>query len=77
MDLNENTRLSDIIAEYPWLPEALQTIDSRFRIISSPLGKLLIRTATLGDASKRAGYPVDTVVSELQKLIAAHEEAGS
>ena len=73
MDFNENTRLRDILAAYPWLPDTLVQMDSRFKIIQTPIGKLLIRTASLGDACKKAGYPLDLVVQELKKLIAAHE----
>ena len=73
MDFNENTRLGDILAAYPWLPDTLVQMDSRFKIIQNPIGKLLIRTASLGDACKKAGYPLDLVVQELKKLIAAHE----
>lgn len=73
MDFNENTRLRDILAAYPWLPDTLVQMDSRFKIIQNPIGKLLIRTASLGDACKKASYPLDLVVQELKKLIAAHE----
>lgn len=74
MEVNEHTKLSDIVAAYPWLPETLIKMDSRFKIINSPIGKLLMRTATLGDACKRAGYPVETALEEFYKLIADHEE---
>ncbi len=49
-------------------------MDKRLAIINSPMGKMLIRNATLSDASARTGYPLDTIVSELEKLIAAHEK---
>ena len=73
MEINEKTRLKDILAAYPWLPEALIQIDGRFKIINNPIGKMLIRTATVGDAARKAGYPVNQVLDELQKLIAKHE----
>ncbi len=73
MTIDENTRLKDILAAYPWLPDALIEIDERFRIINNPIGKMLIRTATVGGAAKKAGYPVEKVLKELQKLIASHE----
>ena len=72
-EINENTRLKDILDAYPWLPEALIQIDGRFRIINNPIGKMLIRTACVKDAAQKAGYPVDRVLEELKKLIAAHE----
>ena len=73
MEINEKTRLKDILAAYPWLPEALIQIDGRFKIINNPIGKMLIRTATVEDAAKKAGYPVGQVMEELKKLIAKHE----
>ena len=73
MEINEQTKLKDILAAYPWLPEALIQIDGRFKIINNPIGKLLIRTATVEDAAKKAGYPVGQVMEELKKLIAKHE----
>ena len=72
MEFNESTRLADIIAAYPWLPEEVAKLDERLRIVNTPIGKALIRRATLGDAAKRSGFPVDTLVQELKKLIAAH-----
>ena len=73
MEINERTRLKDILAAYPWLPEALIQMDGRFKIINNPIGKLLIRTATVEDAAKKAGYPVDQVLEELNKLIEKHD----
>ncbi len=73
MDFTEETRLKDILAEYPWLPDKLIELDERFRIINNPIGRMLIRSASLGDACKRAGYPVPQVIGELKKLIAEQE----
>lgn len=73
MEINEKTKLKDILAAYPWLPDTLVQMDDRFKIINNPIGKLLIRTATVSDAAKKAGYPVDQVLDELQKLIVRHE----
>ena len=73
MEFSAQTKLTDIIAAYPWLPGEMVKMDKRLAIINSPMGKMLIRNATLSDASARTGYPLDTIVSELEKLIAAHE----
>ena len=59
MEINENTRLKDILAAYPWLPEALIQIDGRFKLINNPIGKMLIRTATVEDAAKKRAIPWD------------------
>ena len=73
MEYNAKTKLADILAAYPWLPDEMIKMDSRFSVIKSPIGKMLIRNATIEDASKRVGYPVDVIIDELKKLIAAHE----
>ena len=73
MEFNETTKLTDILAAYPWLPEAAAKLDKRLEIINSPLVKMFIRRATLADASKRSGYPVDEIIREMQKLIDEHE----
>ena len=73
MEFNENTKLADILAAYPWLPEAAAKLDKRLEIINSPLVKMFIRRATLADASKRSGYPLDDMIRQLKKLIDEHE----
>ena len=73
MEFNENTKLADILAAYPGLPEAAAKLDKRLEIINSPLVKMLIKRATLADASKRSGYPVDEIIREMKKLIDEHE----
>ena len=75
MEYNENTRLADLIARYPWLPEEVSKMDDRLRIVNTPIGRALIKKATLGDAARRSGYPLDQIIRELEKLIAAHEGA--
>jgi len=74
MEFNENTKLADILAAYPWLPETVAQKDKRLQIINSPIVKALIKRATLADASKRSGYPVDEIIREMQKLIDEHEQ---
>ena len=73
MEFNENTKLADILAAYPWLPETAAKLDKRLEIINSPLVKMFIRRATLADASKRSGYPLDDIIRQLKKLIDEHE----
>ena len=73
MEINEKTRLSDIITAYPWLPETVAKMDERLRFVNTPIGRMLIRNATVADASKKSGYSAEQLIEELNKLIAAHE----
>lgn len=72
MEINKNTKLSDILAEYPWLPDELIKIDGRFRIVKTPVGKMMLKNATIADAVEKTGLQEDVLISELKKLIEAH-----
>ncbi len=75
MEINEKTRLSDIITAYPWLPETVAKMDERLRFVNTPIGRMLIRNATVADASKKSGYPAERIIEELNKVISEHEQA--
>ena len=55
MEINSSTRLEDILKEYPWLPDELIKLDSRLKIIKTPIGKMMIKNATVSDAVKKTG----------------------
>lgn len=72
MEINRNTKLTDILAEYPWLPDELIKIDGRFKVIKTPLGKIMLRNATIADAVEKTGLQEDVIISELKKMIESH-----
>ncbi len=72
MEINRNTKLNDILAEYPWLPDELVKIDGRFKVIKTPIGKMMLKNATIADAVEKTGFQEDVLISELNKLIEAH-----
>ncbi|MBR1481852.1 MAG: hypothetical protein IJ598_02660 [Ruminococcus sp.] len=72
MDINSNTKLSDILAAYPWLPDELVKIDGRFKIIKTPIGKMMIKNATVKDAVAKIGLPEETILQQLRQMIQAH-----
>ena len=72
MEINGNTKLTDILAAYPWLPDELIKMDGRFKIIKTPVGKMMNKNATVADAVRKTGLQEDVLVAELKKLIDAH-----
>lgn len=74
IDVNADTRLTDILEAYPWLPDALIQRDSRFRKIKSPLAKPLISRFRVADAAKFAGYPAERLIEELGRLVESRED---
>ena len=74
MNYNEQTKLTDILARYPWLPEELIRLDSRFKIVNTPIGKMMIKKATLADLSKKAGLSTDELLQKLQEIVEEHNK---
>ena len=74
MKYNSQTKLTDILAEYPWLPEELIKLDSRFKIVNTPIGKMMIKNATLADLSEKAGLSTDELLQKLREMAAEHSK---
>ena len=72
MEINRNTKLNNILAEYPWLPDELIKLDSRFKIIKTPIGKMMLKNATIADAVQKKGLQEEVLITELKKIIASH-----
>ncbi len=70
--INERTRLNDILARYPWIKQEVFKIDERFRFIDSPIGRMLMKRATIADLGKRAGLSTDEIIEKLHEMIKAH-----
>ena len=73
MEFNEDTKLKDILAEYPWLSEELIKQEPKFKLLDSPLGRIFLKKATIGDLSEKSGYSTEYLIGELEKVIEEHE----
>ena len=74
MEINNSTRLEDILKEYPWLPDELVKLDSRLKIIKTPIGKMMIKNATVADAVKKTGLSQEVLIDGLNKMIEEHKQ---
>ena len=66
------TKLSDLIAQYPWLKAELPQINERFKMLNTPVGKLMLGKATIGEMSKRSGMESDAIIRSINQLISNH-----
>lgn len=73
MTITENTKLSELIQSYPWLKEELPTISSKFKMLQSPMGKIMAKKATIAEMSRRSSIDATVLIQKLEQLIAAHE----
>ena len=63
--LSSATKLSDLLSAYPWLREALVEISDKFRLLNTPLGKVMANKATLAEMSKRSGIEEAHLIEQL------------
>ena len=73
MEFTQDTLLKDILAQYPWLKEEAIRQDDRFKMLDSPLGRILLKKATIADASKYSGFPAEEIIGEIQRMIQRHQ----
>ena len=64
--------MSDLIAQYPWLKEEMVKVNEKFKMLSSPVGKLMMGKATIAEMSKRSGMEMDVLIGRLNEIIENH-----
>ncbi len=74
MNVTKDTKLKDIMQEYPWLLDELIKVEPKFKLAKTPVGKMLLKSATITDLSKRAGMPEDELIENLEKFVKEHEQ---
>jgi hypothetical protein len=70
--ITAETKLSDLIAQYPWLKEEMAKVNEKFKMLNSPVGKLMMGKATIAEMSKRSGMNADIIISRINELITNH-----
>jgi len=72
MDITEETRLSNLLGQYPWLKEELSNVNDKFRMLNTPMGKIMMGKATIAEMSKRSGMDTDAIIGKISELIETH-----
>ena len=47
-------------------------MDSRFKVLKSPIGKLFLKNATIGELSEKAGLSAEEIIGQVQSWIGNH-----
>ena len=71
MKLTRDTKVADVFKEYPWLKDELIKMDDKFKMLDSPMAALVLKKATLQDASGKIGRSIDEMAEQLEKMIKA------
>ena len=72
MEITKETKLSDLLGQYPWLKEELSKVNNKFKMLNTPMGKIMMGKATIAEMSKRSGMDADVIIGKVSELIKAH-----
>ena len=72
MESTKETKLSDLLSQYPWLKEELSKVNDKFKMLNTPMGKIMMGKATIAEMSKKSGMDADAIIGKISKRIEAH-----
>jgi len=72
MEITKETKLSDLLGQYPWLKEELSKVNERFKMLNTPMGKIMMGKATIAEMSKKSGMDADAIIGKICGLIETH-----
>ena len=72
MEITKETKLSDLISQYPWLKEELSKVNDKFKMLNTPMGKIMMSKATIAEMSKKSGMDTDAMIGKIRDLIETH-----
>ena len=67
--ITPNTKLKVLLKQYPFLKKRLVEISSAFRMLQSPLGKLIVSRADVKMMSEKSGVPLERLVEGITTII--------
>ena len=72
MEITKDTKLADLLAKYPWLKGEMAKVNEKFKMLNSPVGKIMLGKATIAEMSKKSGMDADIIISRINELITNH-----
>ena len=73
MEITKDTKLADLIAQYPWLKEEMAKVNKKFKMLNSPIGKIMMGKATIAEISKKSGMETEAIIGKIKELIENHK----
>ena len=73
MEITKETKLADLIAQYPWLKEEIVKVNEKFKMLNSPIGKIMLGKATIAEMSKKSGMEAESIIARIKEMIENHK----
>jgi len=67
--ITPDTKLKVLLKQYPFLKKRLVEISSAFRMLQSPLGKLIVSRADVKMMSEKSGVPLERLIEGITNII--------
>ena len=74
MEITKDTKIIDILNEYPWLPAKAKEVYPELEKVDTPFGRMMAKRMTLVDAAKLGNLDVDEMIKEINHYIEEHEK---
>ncbi len=74
MNITKDTRLQELLKAYPWLKTEITKISPKFKLLNTPLGKVMASKASVADMSEKSGVDVDLLIEQIAALVKEHSE---
>ncbi len=73
MEITKDTKLADLIAQYPWMKAEIAKVNEKFKMLNTPVGKIMLGKATIAEMSKKSGMEAEAIIGKLKELITNHQ----
>ena len=73
MNITKDTKLKDLLAEYPWLKDEITKVNDKFKMLNTPVGKIMLGKADISEMSKKSGMDAEQIISKLTELIRRYQ----
>jgi len=72
MEITKDTKLADLLAQYPWLKTEMAKVNEKFKMLNTPVGKIMLGKATITEMSKKSGMEAEVIIGKIKELIVKH-----
>ena len=73
MEITKETKLADLIAQYPWLKAEMAKVNEKFKMLNTPVGKIMLGKATIAEMSKKSGMEAEAIIGKIKEIIENHK----
>ena len=73
MEITKDTKLADLIVQYPWLKSEMAKVNEKFKMLNTPVGKIMLGKATIAEMSKKSGMEAETIIEKIMEIIENHK----